>query len=133
MKNKNKTNNIKLSQPQLDVMKILWQGGKSSVSEVHKQLNQTKPLALTTVATVLKRLKEKDIVAFEKQGRHYLYFAQVSENAVQSSMLGNLLKGLFNGKPEALVHQLVDQEDVSDEDIRKIKKMLSQNQEQTND
>ena len=39
-------------------------------------------------------------------------------------MLGNLLDHLFNGKPEALVNQLVDQETVSNEDLKKIKALL---------
>ncbi len=124
--------NIKLSQSQLDVMKVLWQQGKSSVSQVHECLNQQKPLALTTVATVLKRLHAKNIVAFEKQGRVHMYFAAVTKDAVQSSMLGNLLTNLFNGKPEALVHHLVDQEHVSNEDIQKIKALLDDEQERDN-
>ena len=117
---------IKLSQSQIDVMKVLWQSPKLSVSDVHQQLNQHKPLALTTVATMLKRLQEKDIVGFEKVGRQFLYFAQISEAEVRSSMLGSLLTHLFDGEPEALVHHLVDQESVSDEDLKKIKDLLDQ-------
>ncbi len=121
---KNKLN-VKLSQPQIAVMKILWQFDKQSVSQTHQILNDSKKVAITTVATVLKRLEEKGIVAFEKQGRQHLYYALVSEADVQSSMLGNLLNHLFNGKPEELVHQLVDRENVSTEDIAKIRKLLS--------
>ncbi|MGJ8663264.1 MAG: BlaI/MecI/CopY family transcriptional regulator [Marinicella sp.] len=128
MKHTNESSNVKLSQSQIAVMKVLWQQGKQSVSQVHSKLNESKPVALTTVATVLKRLQEKDIVGFEKEGRQYVYFALVSEVDVQSSMLGNLLNHLFNGKPEELVHQLVDQEDVSADDIEKIKKLLSREQ-----
>lgn len=122
MSNKNQA--VKLSQSQLEVMKILWQQPKLSVSEVHQHLSQHKPLALTTVATVLKRLQEKGIVGHEKAGRQYLYHAKVTEGEVQSSMLGNLLDHLFNGKPETLVHHLVDQETVSNEDLKKIKALL---------
>ena len=121
-----KNQQVKLSQPQIELMKVLWAGGKLSVNEVHQQLNQAKPLAPTTVATMLKRLEEKDIVGFEKSGRQHLYYAQVSEAEVQSSMLGNLLDHLFNGQPDALVHHLVDQESVSQADLKKIKALLDQ-------
>ncbi|MFC3194894.1 BlaI/MecI/CopY family transcriptional regulator [Marinicella sediminis] len=117
---------IKLSQSQIDVMKVLWQHDKLAVSDVHQALNQHKQLALTTVATVLKRLQEKDIVGYEKAGRQYLYFARVSEAEVRSSMLANLLNHLFNGEPEALVHHLVDQESVSEADLQKIKALLDE-------
>jgi BlaI family penicillinase repressor len=121
-----KSQTIKLSQPQIELMKVLWKQDRLSVSQVHEQLNQLKPLALTTVATMLKRLQEKGIVSHEKAGRQYLYTAQVSEQQVRSSMLGNLLNHLFDGEPEALVHHLVDQEQVSAEDLQKIRDLLDQ-------
>ena len=121
-----KNQSIKLSQAQIELMKVLWQQDGLSVSQVHEQLNQQKPLALTTVATMLKRLQEKGIVSHEKVGRQYLYTAQVSEQQVRSSMLGNLLNHLFDGEPEALVHHLVDQEQVSTEDLQKIRDLLDQ-------
>ncbi|MBL4659358.1 MAG: BlaI/MecI/CopY family transcriptional regulator, partial [Alcanivoracaceae bacterium] len=61
--------NIKLSNLQISVMKVLWTHGKMNVSSTHQLLSQAKPLALTTVATLLKRMEEKKIVGFEKQGR----------------------------------------------------------------
>jgi len=121
-----KSRTIKLSQPQIELMKVLWKQDRLSVSQVHEQLNQLKPLALTTVATMLKRLQEKGIVSHEKAGRQYLYTAQVSEQQVRTSMLGNLLNHLFDGEPEALVHHLVDQEQVSAEDLQKIRDLLDQ-------
>ena len=124
MSEKNQT--IKLSQAQIELMKVLWQQDRLSVSQVHEQLNQSKTLALTTVAIMLKRLQEKGIVSHEKAGRQYLYTAQVSEQQVRSSMLGNLLNHLFDGEPEALVHHLVDQQEVSAEDLQKIRDLLDQ-------
>jgi BlaI family penicillinase repressor len=121
-----KSQTIKLSQPQIELMKVLWKQDRLSVSQVHEQLNQLKPLALTTVATMLKRLQEKGIVSHEKAGRQYLYTAQVSEQQVRTSMLGNLLNHLFDGEPEALVHHLVDHEQVSAEDLQKIRDLLDQ-------
>jgi len=117
---------IKLSDLQLIVMKILWEQGKLTVSEVHALANEQRELALTTVATLLKRMQEKNIVAFEKQGRQHVYFALVSEKDVKSSMLGNMLQHLFDGKPADLVHHLVGQEEINQDDLLKIKQLLSQ-------
>ncbi len=125
------TNSIKLSNLQISVMKVLWQHGKQSVSQTHQILNQHKPIALTTVATLLKRMEEKNIVAFEKQGRQHMYYAVVSEAEVKSSMLGSLLNHLFSGKPDELVHHLVEQDEVSAHDLAKIRELLEQ--EHSND
>lgn len=119
---------IKLSDLQISVMKVLWLHGKLSVNQTHRYLNQSRELALTTVATLLKRMQEKGIVGHEKQGRQYLYYALVSENEVKTSMLGNLLTSLFDGKPEALVHHLVAEDDVAVKDLEKIKRLLQKDQ-----
>ena len=120
---------IKLSDLQLMVMKALWEHRTLSVSETHKLLNQEKPMALTTVATLLKRLQEKDIIGAEKQGRKLVYFPLVSESEVKNSMLGNMLQHLFNGKPAELVHHLVDHDDISEQDLNKIRQILTQEKE----
>jgi predicted transcriptional regulator len=117
---------VKLSDLQLAVMKVLWQQGKLSVSQVHQEMNKQRELALTTVATLLKRMHEKEIVAIEKQGRMHVYSPLVSEQAVKTSMLSNMLEHLFDGKPEDLVHHLVGQDDIKQTDLDKIQKLLSQ-------
>ena len=117
---------IKLSDLQLLVMKVLWENGKLSVSDAHQLLNQKKEMALTTVATLLKRMNEKEIVAFEKQGRQHLYYALISEQEVKTSMLSNILANLFDGSPSELVHHLVAQDEVGPSDLDKIKQLLAQ-------
>ena len=117
---------IKLSNLQLVVLKVLWEKGPLTVAEVHSQVSIQRVLALTTVATLLKRLQEKDFVAFEKQGRSHLYYPLVSEKEVKSSMLGNMLQHLFDGKPDDLVHHLVDRNEINEEDLAKIKHLFSQ-------
>lgn len=115
---------IKLSDLQIQLMKILWMHEKLPASEVHRLVNEQKELAPTTVATLLKRLQEKGCVDHEKQGRQFLYFAKVSEEEVKKSMLGSMLQNLFDGSPEQLVHHLVGQEDVKKSDLDKIHALL---------
>ena len=120
------TKNIKLSNLQISVMKILWNNEQISVRNVHKLMNEVKPIALTTVATLLKRMEEKNIVGFEKNGRQHVYFPLISESDVKSSMLGNMLSHLFNNKPAELVHHLVDQDNMTEDELVLIRKILSQ-------
>ena len=121
---------IKLSGLQISVLKLFWRHGKLTVNEAHQLLNQEKPMALTTVATMLKRLHEKGAVKFEKQGRQHVYFASVSESQVKTTMLANMLSTLFDGKPDELVHHLVAQEDVQASDIEKIRNMIAKSEQE---
>lgn len=117
-------NKTKLSDLQLLIMKTLWHAQKLSASDVHQRVNQHKELAPTTVATMLKRLQEKGCVDYQKSGRQFLYFATVSEHEVKTSMLSSMLNSLFDGKPEQLVHHLVGQQDVDEDELNKIKALL---------
>ncbi|MEL4356753.1 MULTISPECIES: BlaI/MecI/CopY family transcriptional regulator [unclassified Luteococcus] len=56
------------------IMENLWQQGKpASVREIHENLLNEKPLAYTTVMTVLDRLAKKGVVHRERSGRAWLY------------------------------------------------------------
>ena len=118
------TDKIKLSDLQISVMKVLWRQQKVTVSEGHQALQATKPMAPTTVATLLKRMADKQVVGFEKVGRQLVYYPLVTESEVKSSMLGGLLNHLFSGSPEELVHHLVNQDEVTAADLDKIKALL---------
>lgn len=115
---------VKLSELQLLVMKVLWQHQRLSVSQAQKLLSEQKPMALTTVATLLKRMHEKEIVNAEKQGRQFFYTPAISESDVKTSMLSNILNHLFDGNPSELVHHLVAQDEVKQDDIAKIQKLI---------
>lgn len=122
---------VKLSELQLTVMKVLWQHQRLSVSQAQQLLNKQKPMALTTVATLLKRMHEKNIVHAEKQGRQFFYSPAITESEVKTSMLSNLLNHLFDGNPSELVHHLVAQDEVKQDDIAKIQQLIVQ--EKSND
>lgn len=119
-------NKVKLSDLQLMLMKVLWREGRLSASAVHKLVSEEKALAPTTVSTMLKRMEEKQLLAYQKQGRQFLYYPIVSEDDVKTSMLSNLLANLFDGQPEQLVHHLVDSKEVESSDLTKIKALLAQ-------
>ncbi|MBV1911914.1 MAG: BlaI/MecI/CopY family transcriptional regulator [Kangiellaceae bacterium] len=119
---------VKLSELQLMVMKVLWRHKKLSVSETHQILNRQKEMAPTTVATLLKRMHEKEILNVEKEGRQFLYSPAISENDVKTSMLSSILDSLFDGSPTELVHHLVAQDEVNQNDLDRIKQLLSEGQ-----
>ena len=65
-----------LGELETQIMEILWGAGKQwSVRSVHEELLNKRPLAYTTVMTVLDRLAKKGIVQRELDGRAWLYVA----------------------------------------------------------
>lgn len=118
------SDDIALSELQLDVMRVLWRG-EASVADVAAALADSRGLAHTTVATVLTRLAKRGVVAARRDGRQLVYRATVSEPQVRRSMVGDLIQSLFKGDPRALLAHLVSEKDVAPGDLAKVQALLA--------
>lgn len=116
---------VSLSELQLALMRVLWARGQASTAEVVDALReQQRPLAHTTVATLLTRLEKRGLLASERDGRALVYRAAVSEPEVQRSMVSGLLSTLFGGRPAALLSHLVEEGELGDDDLARMRALL---------
>ena len=97
---------------QLAILRVLWQRGEATVADVHAALHRDRGLALTTIATMLRKLEDKGIVRHREQGRQFVYRANVIAGDVQSHMVGDLVARLFAGDPLQLVSHLVQEGEI---------------------
>lgn len=118
------SDDIALSELQLDVMRVLWRG-EASVADVAAALAESRGLAHTTVATVLTRLAKRGVVEARRDGRQLVYRATVSEPQVRRSMVGDLIQSLFKGDPRALLAHLVSEKDVAPGDLARVQALLA--------
>jgi predicted transcriptional regulator len=115
-----------LSDLQIALMRVVWDKGEASAADVHRALKRTRPMAITTVATLLARLDKKGMVSHRADGRTFIYRARVSELEVRRSMLAGLVDNLFRGNPAEVVQHLLSDEDVSPGDIPRIRELLDE-------
>ena len=94
------------------ILEVLWELGEASVRDVANGLAPHKPLAYTTVLTMLGVLHKKDLVAFRQEGRAFIYRPTVTKSDVRERALHNLMAQLFDGSPEALAVHLLEHHDV---------------------
>jgi len=113
---------VSLGERELDVMTVLWKRSSGTVTEVQEALGI--PLAYTTVLTILRNLEAKGCVRRKEEGRAHRYFPKVKQRAEQRRALRRLIDTVFLGSPEALLSQLVDDHDLSAEDVRRIARRL---------
>ena len=77
---------LSLSELQLSLMRVLWQRGQASTAEVAEALRaEGRPLAHTTVATLLQRLEKRGLLACDREARALVYRPCVSEPEVQKN------------------------------------------------
>ncbi|HEY1089856.1 MAG TPA: BlaI/MecI/CopY family transcriptional regulator [Burkholderiaceae bacterium] len=115
-----------LSELQLALMRVLWARGEAGNAEVAEALRlQQRPLAHTTVATLLTRLEKRGLLEARRDGRALLYRPLVSEAQVQRSMVSGLLGNLFAGQASALLSHLVDEKHVGADELAQMKTLLA--------
>lgn len=117
------SDDIALSDLQLDLMRVLWRAGELSVAEVTEALAE-RGLAHTTVATLLTRLEKRGVVAARRENRVLAYRACVTEAQVRRTMVSSLIAQVFRGDPKALLAHLVSERDVAPGDLEQVRALL---------
>jgi predicted transcriptional regulator len=104
-----KTRNHRLDLPplELDCMRALWALGQATVHEVRARLFPERPLAYTTVMTVMDHLRGKGLVERERRGRPYVYRSLVTEDAVREHALDRLTRNFFVNSRDQLRNYLI--------------------------
>ncbi len=115
-------NDVVFTERELDVMDILWEEGSGTVADVREALSDD--LAYTTVLTILRTLERKGYVAHRQEGRAYRYHPLVERQAAQESHLRRLVRKLFSGSPAALLTHLVEEQDLSETEVRRLRSLL---------
>ncbi|MGA2118992.1 MAG: BlaI/MecI/CopY family transcriptional regulator [Bryobacteraceae bacterium] len=90
--------------PPLELMCLnaLWSAGEASVKDVRAAVAATRPLAYTTIMTVLERLVRKGKLSRRKSGRAFLYAPQASRDATRRAAVRELVDGFFDGSEDEL-------------------------------
>lgn len=116
-----------LTELQLAIMDVLWQKGEATIVEIHDELRRGRRVAQSTLATLLSRLKEKDVVSHRVEDRQYVYRAAVSREEVRRSVVSEfseLTERLFSGDVALLVSQLLSSRKAKPEDLARARKII---------
>jgi predicted transcriptional regulator len=87
-------------------LRALWTLGEGNVKAVRQIVAESRPLAYTTIMTVLDRLVRKGMLTRRKLGRSFAYFPQSTRDAARRAALRELLDGYFDGSEEELLQFL---------------------------
>ena len=112
---------------QLAILRAVWERGEATGADVQEMLAPERPLAQSTVATLLSRMERKGLLAHRTEGRQFVYRAKVNEEAVRNSLLdqfSGLAGEIFRGDVAALVSHLLTAGDVAPDDLAKVRALI---------
>src|SRR3954471_865539 len=117
----------RLGDLQLRIMQVLWERGEATVADVHQALaDERRHLAYTTVATMLRKMEIRALVAHRVEGRSFFYRAVVAAEAVSTGMADHLLDRVFEGSLADMVHHLLSTREVSREELVRLEKFIAE-------
>jgi predicted transcriptional regulator len=105
-------------------MKIIWRRESATVRDVYEELLERRKIAYTTVMTALKTLEQKGYLRAAQQDRAYVYQPTKPKNQVIKGMVREFVDRVFNGSAEPLVVHLIEDNQLSEADLREITRML---------
>ena len=128
MRKSNKDNKNKLLTPlELKVMNILWKLKKAVVWDILKEWpgpEADKP-KYNTVSTIVRLLEDREFVNHNAFGRTHQYFPVVSRYAYQKRLMSSVLENAFSGSVSGLVTALLDNKDLSENEVKEIEDMIN--------
>jgi predicted transcriptional regulator len=113
-------------------MEVIWLMKEATVGAVVEALSRKKPApAYNTVLTTMTILERKGYLrhALPKEGRAFVYSAVVSQNQASKNAIGHLLSRFFGNSAEALVLNLIEDETLSNSELRRVRKLLKEKAE----
>jgi predicted transcriptional regulator len=113
-----------LTNQELEIMKILWNRGSSTVREVYEELLTRRKIAYTTVMTMMGTLEQKGHLRKSEQGRAYVYAPTEPQTKVVGSMVQEFVKRVFNGSSRPLLVHLVESLGDDADQIEEIRQLL---------
>lgn len=101
-------------------MKIVWTRDTVTVRDVYEVLLEKRKIAYTTVMTMMKILERKKYLRKSEQDRAYVYRAAQPQRKVLGAMVKEFVNRVFNGSAEPLLVHLVEEHDLTPEDLKEI-------------
>jgi BlaI family transcriptional regulator, penicillinase repressor len=112
-----------LTTQELEIMKIVWEREQATVRDVYEKLLEKRKVAYTTVMTMMKILEGKKYLKKTQADRAYVYRPTQPKNKVVGAMVRDFVNRVFNGAAEPLLVHLVEEHNLSREDLEEIARL----------
>jgi BlaI family transcriptional regulator, penicillinase repressor len=108
----------------MEILKVLWAIGPAELGQIRAQLQKQRPVATTTIATMLKVMLGKKLVKRSDGKRGYVWSARASRTRTASELVRKVLDHVFDGSAGRLVAHLLEETELDRRDRDEIRKLL---------
>lgn len=120
---------IILTRQELQIMKVVWELGNATVKEVCDIMSQAKPVAYTTILTLMGILEEKGALVHTRAGRAFVYSPVLSRQQATRNQVRDVINRFFDGRPEGLIEYVLENESIAADQIENVKNLAETRKE----
>jgi predicted transcriptional regulator len=117
------TSHRKPTEAELEVLRVLWDRGPSTVRQIHAVLEHTRVRGYTTILKTVQIMLDKGLVARSESGRTHVYRVRLTERQTQRQLVRDLVDRAFGGSASKLMLQVLGA-DASDEELAEVQDLL---------
>ena len=114
-----------ISEAEFEVMKVVWKFAPINTNEITERLLKTTTWSAKTIQTLIKRLITKGALAYEKQGRIFVYTPLVKENEYINQQSNSFLNRFYDGDISAMLSTYLENNQLSETELQHLRSILS--------
>ncbi len=115
-----------LGRLQRSVIEVVWELGEASVHQVRKRLSNKKKLAYTTILTAMQKLEKAGWLRHRAEGKTYVYIPTRTREEAGAKSVRKFMERIFDGDALMMFQHLMQENKLSDEELRELRKMIDQ-------
>ncbi len=119
----------KLQKPtatELEILRVLWERGPSTVREVHEVLAEVKPIGYTSVLKIMQIMTQKGTVVRNEDSKAHIYKARQAAESTKRQLVGDLLQRAFAGSASQLMMHALAAKRTSTTEIAELRELLDE-------
>lgn len=115
----------KLTDAEKDLMEIIWQKNTAFMKDIMEEYHEPKP-ANTTIATLLKRMQNKDLIGYKTYGNSREYFPKVSKEVYFKEEMTSMIDKFFNSSASQFASFFTSNTKMSQTELKELRDLIDQ-------
>lgn len=109
---------------ELEILRVLWEYGTSTVRFVNDKLNEQREVNYTTTLKLMQIMMDKGILQRDESNMKHVYSVAEEEQKTKAQLLEKFVDTLYKGSASKLVMQLLGNKKTTKEELKEIKELL---------
>ena len=115
---------VKPTESELEILKLLWQIGPTTVRQINDKLNEQREVGYTTTLKIMQIMTQKGFLKRDESARTHIYSAAIAEAETKDALIDRLMNTAFAGSASQLIMQALGRGHASQQELEKIKALI---------